>query len=350
MTVTLIDANHCAGAVMFLFQGYFGCMLYTGDFRYFDGMVDIHPFDKNIVINTLYLDNTYCDPQCEFPSKAKAKEKVLEIIRNNPGKDVLFGLDTLGKEDLLRDVAIDQGFPILVDAFRSKTADVYGCKEYFTSNREETFIRVEKKSKVNKSSVSYLNKRVCPTIGIIPSALYQGKRNPFANSDSIFVVPYSDHSSFSELKQFVAKLKPQRIIPIVSKHIEHDRTDMSIFSAEMSGYTGQHLVDVPPTVQAFMSGNINRDVNCSGKRRRAPSSYFNSRSKRPCGIVFSPEKQTGVSKDKNHLPVQEGDIYLNVTNESEADDKKNEKGENNTFTIKHDFCYSQLKMMFVVLL
>lgn len=32
MTVTLIDANHCPGSVMFLFQGYFGSILYTGQY------------------------------------------------------------------------------------------------------------------------------------------------------------------------------------------------------------------------------------------------------------------------------------------------------------------------------
>ena len=34
MTVTGIDANHIPGSLMFIFEGYFGVIVHTGDFRY----------------------------------------------------------------------------------------------------------------------------------------------------------------------------------------------------------------------------------------------------------------------------------------------------------------------------
>ena len=33
ISVSVLDANHCPGSAMFLFVGYFGRILYTGDFR-----------------------------------------------------------------------------------------------------------------------------------------------------------------------------------------------------------------------------------------------------------------------------------------------------------------------------
>eukprot|EP01083_Nonionella_stella_P259629 886234_1 len=77
LNVTVIDANHCPGAVMFLFEGYFGRVLHTGDFRYCGPMVENleHALSPGIDvggdtnsekrIDVVYLDNTYCHPDFE---------------------------------------------------------------------------------------------------------------------------------------------------------------------------------------------------------------------------------------------------------------------------------------------
>lgn len=88
ITVTLFDANHCPGAVMFLFEGYFGTYLYTGDIRFeksvFEKYYELYPesySNEEFVkcskkIDILYLDNTFCDPVFTFPPR---NEVILEI-------------------------------------------------------------------------------------------------------------------------------------------------------------------------------------------------------------------------------------------------------------------------------
>jgi len=76
----LFDSNHCPGSVMFLFEGYMGKILHTGDMRWNNWMMDdmlyIFPQDKriseencSIIIDELYYDNTYCDPIFKFPQR-----------------------------------------------------------------------------------------------------------------------------------------------------------------------------------------------------------------------------------------------------------------------------------------
>ncbi|KAI7880536.1 DRMBL-domain-containing protein [Lichtheimia hyalospora FSU 10163] len=74
VNVSLIDANHCPGAVLFLFEilrpdGVVVRHLHTGDFRATPSMC-LHPLIRqptNPPIDTLYLDTTYLDDRYTFP-------------------------------------------------------------------------------------------------------------------------------------------------------------------------------------------------------------------------------------------------------------------------------------------
>uniref|UniRef100_A0A8C2VAJ4 Metallo-beta-lactamase domain-containing protein n=1 Tax=Chinchilla lanigera TaxID=34839 RepID=A0A8C2VAJ4_CHILA len=91
MTVTLIDANHCPGSVMFLFEGYFGTILYTGDFRYTPSMLKEPALALGKQIHTLYLDNTNCNPALVLPSRREAAHQIIQLIRRHPQHNIKIG-------------------------------------------------------------------------------------------------------------------------------------------------------------------------------------------------------------------------------------------------------------------
>ena len=70
--ITLIEANHCPGAVMFLMQGKKGdapfTVLHTGDFRYKASMLEqLRDGEEYVSIDRLYLDNTFATYAEDFP-------------------------------------------------------------------------------------------------------------------------------------------------------------------------------------------------------------------------------------------------------------------------------------------
>ncbi|KAI7979539.1 5' exonuclease Apollo [Camellia lanceoleosa] len=114
--VIAIDAHHCA--VMYLFRGEFGCMLYTGDFRWETtskraeiGKCVLLSALGNDKVDILYLDNTFMNPSYSFPSREVVAQQcmfaslVVDVIACHPEHDIIIGIDSLGKEDLLLHIA-----------------------------------------------------------------------------------------------------------------------------------------------------------------------------------------------------------------------------------------------------
>ncbi|CAI5490171.1 unnamed protein product, partial [Closterium sp. Naga37s-1] len=106
--VTLMDANHCPGAVMILFEPPNGqAVLHTGDFRWHPSMAAL-PSLAATCIHTLILDTTYCHPKYEFPPQEAALQFVVEAIQAeafNTSALFLLGTYTIGKEKVFLEAA-----------------------------------------------------------------------------------------------------------------------------------------------------------------------------------------------------------------------------------------------------
>ncbi|CAJ0904858.1 10369_t:CDS:10 [Entrophospora sp. SA101] len=88
LSVTLVDANHCPGSVLFLFEfydpqsGQTKRYLHTGDFRACPRQVLHNEIlqSSKLEIDALYLDTTYLSPQYCFPAQEQVVDAVIKLI------------------------------------------------------------------------------------------------------------------------------------------------------------------------------------------------------------------------------------------------------------------------------
>ncbi|KAL5508975.1 hypothetical protein EMCRGX_G004247 [Ephydatia muelleri] len=300
--VTVLDANHCPGAAMFLFEGYFGTILYTGDFRYSPNMAAT-PLLSGKHVDILYLDNTYCHESCVFPSREEAGDSVIRLIRSLPeGTRVVIGLYYVGKEELLVKMGVALRRPIGVDVQRMELLRLLEARNVFTTEEDEADIVVCNRNSLTERSLELANEDT-PTIGILPTCLHIGTgAPPPPSSNHIRVVPYSDHSSFLELCEFVGVVRPRHVIPLVrrfhgSSDLTRMRTDMSVFD-HLLDLTPRPPIHVPLSIQRLLSkdpGVLLGDPPPRPKRRRSsyptPPPLIKLNQQRPMGVQYlSPVK------------------------------------------------------------
>ncbi|KAM5181375.1 5' exonuclease Apollo [Mantella aurantiaca] len=240
VAVTLIDANHCPGSVMFLFEGYFGTILYTGDFRYSPLMLKYPPL-KNKDIDVLYLDNTNCDPESKLPSREEATKEIEDIIEKHPEHDIVIGLYSIGKESLLVDLAKTFSSWVVVSPQRMELLNLFDIEDVFTTQEGEGRIRVVEQNEVIYANMVKWNS-VCPTIAVLPTS-----RKVKIWHEDVYVVPYSDHSSFDELIEFVSQIRPCSIVPVV-----RTKQCWLHFDKYLNSETMKNDVVIPSSVKAYM--------------------------------------------------------------------------------------------------
>ncbi|MCJ1260578.1 Protein artemis [Lobaria immixta] len=130
--VTLLDANHCAGAVMFLIESNVKAILYTGDIRSEPWWVNTITRNPIVVpytcglrrLDKIYLDTTFAsntDLHRTFPTKAEGLREMLTKISSYPASTIFhFDAWTLGYEEVWIALASALGSQIHVDDYKMR--------------------------------------------------------------------------------------------------------------------------------------------------------------------------------------------------------------------------------------
>ena len=242
--VTLIDANHVPGAVMFVFNGFFGNVVYTGDFRYTPPMCENQALKKLINwedIDEVFLDNTYFFSKCTFGSRIEVIEKVIAFIKQHDSHHFYIGANRLGKEHAFVKIAVALNERICVDSERLSIFRELKLPDVFTLDPGNARIFIVNRNMLTKNFLISENQKR-PTIGMNLSALFYNWEDncPYYNSEvwDLYFFEYSDHSSYQEIIDFIKILKPKKVVPIVNssksdrnwlkrrKGFEDERNDM----------------------------------------------------------------------------------------------------------------------------
>ncbi|PKA47063.1 DNA cross-link repair protein SNM1 [Apostasia shenzhenica] len=235
ISLTCLDANHCPGSIIILFEPPNNkAVLHTGDFRFSAEMAESSVL-RSAQIHTLILDTTYCNPQYDFPKQEAVIQFVIEAIQAeafNPRTLFLIGTYTIGKEKLFLEVARTLKRKVFIGAEKLHLLRCLGLSEedmkWFTAIESESCIHVVPmwtiaSFKRMKHISSQYSDRFNLIVAFSPTGWAYGKgkkktpgRRWQQGTIIRYEVPYSEHCSFTELKDFVRLLSPEEIIPSVN--------------------------------------------------------------------------------------------------------------------------------------
>ncbi|KAK6928616.1 DNA repair metallo-beta-lactamase [Dillenia turbinata] len=250
--VTLLEANHCPGAAMIHFRLQNGqCYLHTGDFRASKSM-QAYPLLANGRVNMLYLDTTYCNPKYKlskprlsnqflgnrrlFPCKEEVVSYVVRVtkdhLKKQPKTLVVVGAYSIGKECVYLAISKALRVKIFANASRRRVLQSFewpALSEGLCSNGKDTPLHILPISSLHFENLKRYLKNYLDLYTSVLAFRPTGWTFSQTSGNSlelvkptsrgnitIYGVPYSEHSSFTELQEFVKFLRSDKIIPTVN--------------------------------------------------------------------------------------------------------------------------------------
>ncbi|EED83235.1 predicted protein [Postia placenta Mad-698-R] len=262
--LTLFDANHCPGAVMFLIEGDDGAVLHTGDFRaepWFLQSLMKNPFlqkylapppscsgarrtheDVLHTLEAIHLDTACLFSTLHVPTKDAATSGLMELMCLLPPTTLFFiNAWTWGYEDVLKAISrtfrtrihVDrykfgvykhlEGEPFLQNIITQDAASTrfHACERFDRCNhvsvvaespRNQT-VAAGRSVNANGEHVVYVNP---VTMGVAGWDLYlKETRERLARGEIVnhLLVPLSRHSPLPELRDFVSLFRPKQVVP-----------------------------------------------------------------------------------------------------------------------------------------
>ncbi|XP_053377930.1 uncharacterized protein LOC123530295 isoform X2 [Mercenaria mercenaria] len=237
ITVTLLPAFHCPGSVMFLIEGKEGTVLYTGDFRWehfnIEQMHHLRSGESVKKIKSLYIDTTFCTPESlHIPSRQQCIEAVCQLVHEwtsiSPKHVVNIYLRAqYGHEPLLNAVASKLNKKVHVNEHK---VSVYNrIQEFhgkFTTEGINTQLHAcNKDCMIDVDGESILCREAHDAdkvLAILPTTMYFTQFQHLTLdkivkkiNSNFFRACYSFHSSYTEVKDLLSYLKPERVYPNV---------------------------------------------------------------------------------------------------------------------------------------
>lgn len=196
---------------------------------------------------------------------------------------------------LLERLALEFKTWVVLTPQRMEVAQLLGLANVFTTEPEAGRIHAVKQTDINHSAMLHWNHNH-PTIAILPT----GRRIPPLHPD-IHVVPYSDHSSYSELRTFVNALKPGQVVGIVGK-----KPLQGIFIDCLSPRSSE-IPQIPDSVQQYMGSSFSQKPNLH-------CSWLEKRLKRPRarGVIFEDLEETDEQSQTHNNPQEAKTVQKNL--------------------------------------